>query len=665
MRILTWLIAIIATIIGLIYIVAFTGFGNDLLKPFIEDKIKQETKLHAKLTTFRVGMSSIHIILALDRSNTITVKGDYSLFSQSFDINYNIALAYLEGLKELTQTELKGSFYTDGNVAGDLKQIALRGKSDFASSQTTYSVDLVDLNPTIVMASIKGAKIGQVLEMVGQPEFLKADLNVDIKFTSLDLENLQGNAKIALTNGVINTKTMKELYDVTLPETTFTSTTNVALAGENVDYTTVLRSNLASFDSGGRIIPNTMGMDLTYALNIAELAVLKPITNAPLRGEFALGGTVKGNQKHLVVQGASNIATSDTKFQAILKDFAPASVNATIKNLQLDKLLYMVEQPHYTDGVFSMNMAISNATMGQLKGEITTDIKNGLLDSKFLTKEFEFKSLMPKTTFTATTHTTLDANKAISKIAFNSSLATFDIKKAVFNLDEASLVSDYQVKVADLDKLFFATDRHLKGSIGANGTLKKDKDLELLIYSELAGGKIDAKLFNDDFHADIKAVQTLQVLEMLIYPEIFSSALSATLDYNLAKEAGKFVGKLGDGKFTQNQIFDLIKQYAKTDMYKENFKGDVSADINKEHIKASLDLRSNKSSITTKDTKLNTKTAQIDSTLDVVFDGNPVTATIKGAVDAPKVSIDLQKFMQSKAGEKVQKEVQKLFKKLF
>lgn len=665
MRILTWIIALIVTFIGLIYIIAFTGFGNDLLKPFIEDKIKAETNIDAKLTTFRVDMSSVDIVLALDRSNTITVKGDYSLFSQSFDINYKVALAYLEGLKDISQTDLKGSFYTDGNVAGDLKEIALRGKSDFASSETTYSVDLIDFNPTLVLASIKGAKIGEILEMVGQPDLLSAELNVAVQFTSLDLENLKGKAKVVLSDGIVNTKLMQELYDVTLPNATFTSTTNVELEGENVDYTTALRSNIANFDSSGRIVPNTVAMDLTYALSVAELAVLKPITNAPLRGEFALGGTIKGDEKHLEVRGASNLAASDTKFQAILKDFAPTSITANIKNLQLAKLLYMVEQPHYTDGLFSMDASITNATMGELKGVISTDIKNGLLDSKFLTKEFGFPSLMPKTTFTTNTHTTLDGNKAISKISLNSNLATFDIKKAVFNIEDSSIYSDYLVNIPNLDRLFFVTDRHLKGSLGANGTLKQDENLELIIHSQIAGGKIDAKLFNDDFHANISSVQTLKVLEMLIYPEIFSSALDATIDYNLAKESGKFVGKLGDGKFAQNQIFDLIKQYAKTDMYKENFKGDVSALINKEHIKASLDLRSNRSSIKTKDTKLNTKTSQIDSNLEVVFDNNPVNASLKGDVNSPKVSVDLQKFMQSKAGEKVKKEATKLFKKLF
>lgn len=665
MRILAWIGAVFITLLGLIYIVAFTGFGNALVKPFIEQKIREQTKLDATLSVFRVDMSSFDILLTFDRPNTITLKGEYSLFSQTFNVDYNVALNYLESLEPLTQTPLKGEFRTDGKVTGDLKQIAIQGRSDVASGQTNYTVELEDFTPTIVLATFKGVQIEKVLAMLSQPDYASSKLDAAISFTSLDPQNLQGSAKIILSEGKINTQTMQKFYNVTLPKTSFHSTTNVELQGENVDYLTALRSNLANIDSGGRIVPKTLGMDLTYSLNISELAVLQPITQTPLRGALSLSGDVKGDKTNLIVRGTSDMAASATEFEARLKEFAPASLKASIKNLQLARLLYMVEQPHYTDGLFSAAINITDATMGKLKGEITTQITQGVLDSAYLSKTYAFASPMPKTAFSAKTHTTLQGDNVLSKIDFDSDLAALSVQKAHCNIKDATLHSDYTLKVPDLGKLFFITDRRLKGSIAANGELKKAKDLELTIFSNIAEGAIAAKLFNDDFHADIKGVQTLKVLEMLLYPEIFKSSLHATLDYNIAAQKGKFEGKLSNGMFTQNQIFDLVKKFAKTDMYKENFKGDVRASIDKEHIVASLDLASNTSAIKTKDTKLNSKTKQIDSTLTVVFNGNPVTATLTGDVNAPKVSIDLQKFMESKAGEKVQKEVNRLFKKLF
>jgi hypothetical protein len=665
MRILAWVGVVFLTFLGLIYIVAFTGFGNALVKPFIEQKIREQTKLDATLSVFRVDMSSFDILLTFDRPNTIAIKGKHSLFSQTFNVDYNVALNYLESLQPLTQTPLKGEFRTQGNVVGDLKQIVLKGTSDVASSQTTYSVELKDFTPTKVVASLQGAKVHELLEMLGQPSFASSNLSAEIDFTSFDPQNLQGKAKIILSEGKINTQTMQKLYNVALPQTSFTSSTNVELQGENVDYVTALRSNLANIDSSGRIVPKNLGMDLIYSLNISELAVLQPITQTPLRGALNLSGEVKGDKANLIVRGESDVAASATEFEAHLKKFAPASLKANIKNLQLARLLAMLEQPHYTDGLFSAAINITDATMGKLKGEITTQITQGVLDSAYLSKTYAFASPMPKTAFHAKTHTALDGDSLLSKIDLDSDLAALSIKKAHYNMKDASIHSDYTLRIPDLNKLFFITDRRLKGSLAANGELKKAKDLELTIFSNIAEGAIAAKLLNDDFHADIKGVQTLKVLEMLLYPQIFKASLHATLDYNLAAQKGKFAGQLSEGSFTQNQIFDLVKKYAKTDMYKENFKGDVSASINKEHIVASLDLKSNTSAITTKDAKLNSATKQIDSDLTVVFNNNPVSATLKGDVGAPKVSIDLQKFMESKAGEKVQKEMNRLFKKLF
>ena len=146
---------------------------------------------------------------------------------------------------------------------------------------------------------------------------------------------------------------------------------------------------------------------------------------------------------------------------------------------------------------------------------------------------------------------------------------------------------------------------------------------------------------------------------------MFKSSLDGKLDYNLLKESGVFIGKLRDGKFTQNKVLDLTKQYAHTDLYKETFKGDVNAKINKEHILASLDLVSNTSSIKTTDTKLNSKTQQIDSKIEILANKNPITVTLKGDVNSPKVGIKADDLMKKEATKAVKKEVNKLLKRFF
>jgi len=235
------------------------------------------------------------------------------------------------------------------------------------------------------------------------------------------------------------------------------------------------------------------------------------------------------------------------------------------------------------------------------------------------------------------------------------------------------LSSDYLLKIPSLDKLYFATQRHMRGGIVVKGRLNKAKDLDFTAHSDIAGGVVDAKLHNDDFHADLTSVQTLDVLHILIYPEIFKSSLNAKVDYNLALSKGKMDGDLTDGRFTKNQVFTLIKQYAKIDMYVERFKGDVKADINRENILASLALKSNKSSIITKNTHLNSKTKKIKSKIDIVANHNPISVKLSGDINSPKVEVDATKLMKREAQKAIEKEVKKklgkdigsLFKGLF
>jgi len=665
MKYLAWFSGILVTVLIVLYIVAFTPFGNSLLQPIIESKIQDETKLDSKLNKFSLNISKFEIFLELSKSNTINIKGEYSLFSQAFDIAYSVEIKAVEELQSLTNAPLKGKVITNGTIKGDAAFIEIDGLSDIAKSDTTYHIELTEFNLTSIIAKVKKANLLSLLELGGQKPYASADIDLDINFKNITPHVLDGDVFLQTYNGKIDSKLMKSDFNVTIPTTVFNMNLDAKLKGDNIDYRYKLNSNLAKISSTGTVTPQPLTLDVKYGLNIEELAVLKPITNADVRGAFRLNGIAKGTKDNLKVNGKSDVANSDTAFNITLKDFKPATIKATVKHLKLQKILYMVKQPHYTDGNLFLNVDISDAKAASLKGTVVSRIEKGLLNSKYMTKAYEFKSKMPKTTFNMKTITKLNKDLADTKVDFNSNLVTLDVKQARFNMGDGSIVTDYLVNVKSLDKLFFATQRHLKGGISLNGEFKKAKDLDLTIHSKIAGGKIDAALHNDDFHADLKSIQTLDALHILMYPEIFKSSLVGTLDYNLAKEKGVMEADLVDGKFTKNQMLTLIKQYAHTDLYKERFKGNVRADINKENIVASLDLKSNRSSIETKNTKLNSKTKKINSKIDINANGNPIIITLTGNAASPKVKINAEKLIQKEAQKAVKKELNNFFKKLF
>lgn len=666
MKVLKWIAAVIIVLVLSIYVLAFTSIGNSIVAPIVEGKINEATGLNAKLKTFSLDMSSIDIFILLDQDNSLAVKGNYSLFGQSFDLNYNVSLNKLASLEKLTQTKLNGSFLTDGKVLGDMKLLNIDGKSDVAKSVTTYHVELQEFNPTSIIAKIDDADLASLLYILNQKKYADAKVNLDVNLKNIKPHQLDGDLKLLTTDGQLNVAVMKKDFGITIPKTDFKMKLDATLKGDDVIYNYLLNSNLAKIGSKGTVVPQPLQIDSTYALNVKELAVLKPITNADIRGALNLSGTLKGSQEKMVVEGISDIAASKTTFAAVLKEFKPSSLQASIQHLKLQKLLYMVKQPHYADATFNMSAKLSSLDMNNLQGDVKTTIKEGVVDSKYMTKAYEFKSLMPYTTFNANTFTKLSGTLADTKVEFNSNLADLDIKSAKFDLKDSSIKSDYKAKVHDLNRLYFIAQRNLKGSIVATGELKKAKDLDFTLLSNIAGGKLDVKLHNDDFNANLDDMQTLDVLDMLIYPKVFKSKIDGVLKYNLAKASGTFDAKLKDGEFIQNQVLDLTRQFAKVDLYKQKFTGDANAKINKENIVALLDLKSNTSSIYTKDTKLNSKTKRIDSKIKIIGNNNPpLYITLRGDVSAPQIKVDASAIVKDEAKKAVNKEVNKLFKKLF
>ncbi|MFT7859511.1 MAG: hypothetical protein ABXS93_01105 [Sulfurimonas sp.] len=670
MKFLKWFVAVVVIVLGGVYTLAFTSFGNSIVAPIVEGKLQEATQTELKLQTFALDMSSFEILIVLDEKNSIGAKGVYSLFSQSFDLTYDVTLNNLSSLDKLTQTKLNGAFLTDGKVAGDMEFFTVDGKSDLAKSETTYHVELQEFNPTSIIAQIKQADLATLLYMVNQKEYASAKIDLDMNFKNIKPHQLDGDVQLLTTEGALNTKVMKKDFGITIPKTAFKMKLDGKLKGDNLMYSYLLNSNLAKVGSKGTVVPQPLALDTTYAVNVKELAVLKPMTGADIRGKLNLSGNVKGSEKKMLIDGKTDIASSNTNFKVTLEEFKPSSVEANIHHLKLQKLLYMIKQPHYADALISVKTKLTSLDPKNLQGDVLTQIEKGVADSRYLTKKLEFKSKMPYTAFNGVAKTKLKGQLIDTQVDLNSNLADLDISSAKFSLKDRSINSDYKAKVHNLDKLYFATQRHLKGSIVAHGELKKAKDLDFTLLSNIAGGKLDAKLHNDDFTATLANMKTLDLLDMLIYPKVFKSKVDAKINYNLAKASGDLKAKLKEGEFTKNQVLDLTKQFAKIDLYKQKFKGDVNADIKKEHITALVDLKSNTSSIYTKDTKLNSKTKRIASKVKVIANNNPaIYVTLSGDVNAPKVKVDASAIIKDEAkkaiDKEVNKQVDKLFKKLF
>lgn len=666
MKFLKYFTGLIIVLLIAVYVLAFTSFGNGIVSPILEKKIQEQTHMDAKLQTFQLSMSDFKIVLVLTSKNIITAQGTYSLFSQNFQVAYDIALKNLSALEPLTQTPLSGALLTHGDVKGDMHFVTIDGVSDIAKSDTNYHVELTEFNPSSIIAKVNHLDLQTLLAMVGQKRYASAIVNLDANFKNITPHKLDGNVVLTTSKGVLNSKVLKHDFNITVPTTRFAMNLDAKLKGDDVTYKYFLQSNLAKISSSGTLTPQPLKVDLFYGVDVKELALLKPISGADIRGSVKLSGTVKGDKKQMNIDAVSNIASSYTKAHITLQELQPSMVVAKVKHLKVQKLLYMVKQPHYTDADIDVEAKLTNLDPKNLQGHIITHILKGKLDSAYLTKAYKFKHPMPVTRYNGVINTTIEKSVVTSQVDFNSNLVDLDIAQARFVIADSSLASDYKVNVPSLDRLYFVSDRHLRGGIVAHGDVKKAKDLDLTLLSKIAGGKLDVKLHNDDLKANLANMDTLKVLNILIYPEVFDAKVDADVKYNLASSKGVATANLKEGKFTKNVALDLTKQYAKIDLYKQHFNGDAKADIAKENIVAQLNLKSNTSSISTQNTRINTKAQTIDSKIKIIANNNPaIYVTLRGNVSQPKVAVDASSIIKHEAKKAINKEVNKLFKKLF
>jgi hypothetical protein len=622
-----------------------------------------ETTFGTTLKAVLKGENIDYTLHLLSNLAKVDSEGSIQPKTSGADLNYDVSIGELALFKPLTNAPLRGPFSTQGSVKGDRSVMTVEGSSDIAQSKSDYRLTLKELQPQSLVATVAGAKLQKLLYLAGEPSFASGNVDLDLQLHELDPKNLEGNAKLRLSKGAFNTKVLKNAYHVDLPKSAFNASLDAELDGKSIDYATTFNATLAKLSSEGSIVPQTMGLDLEYDLAVKKLELLKPLTKIEMRGPLNVSGTAKGDRNRLTLVGKSNIAKSETTFNAVLEEFAPRSFNAGIRHLQVPAFLKMMAQPHFAEGVLEADFDIPDARVGKLKGKVTTLLSNGKLDGKTVGKRLDLKGV-PNATFKVKSTTQLAKETVDTEVDLTSSLATLKSRHAKMNLDSRIVTADFNVNVPDLERFYFLTERHMKGGMKITGDLKQAKHFDLKAHSDTLGGRVDAKLHDDQLHATFAKIQSLEALKMLLYPEVFRSYADGTLDYNLKSKKGVLDARLSEGRFTRNTMFDLLKSLAKTDLYKEQFKGTFKGRINDKLSDSDLFLRSNNSSISGKHIKLNSETRQIDASLHVIANNNPIDVRLRGSVNAPKVDIDASKLIKREAEKAIQKEAEKQINRL-
>ncbi len=471
----------------LVYILLFTTPGNALLRPVIESKINDNSPVKISLEKFVLRTDSLKFLLALDKENSFAAEGVYSLFAQSFDLDYRLDFTKLSRLSALADRNLSGALISEGKVSGDLDLFKIKGQSDLARSKTDYAIIAKEMRLDKAAIKLSDLNIEEILNMAGENPYAQGNIDLHVQLFDLTQKDMRGSVLLELKEGQLNAKTVQKEFGLSLVKTAVQSQFNASFQGEDLTYSLNLDSALATLFSQGRMQLENKAIDAKYTVDIKELSLLKSITNTPLRGPLFTQGRVSGNQKHLIINGTSDIASSQSSYDISLDELKLSRAVIHIKDARLKKLLYMAAQSGFADAKINADIQLDDLSPGNLKGEAAITLSEGKFDQKIMKKEFDVT--LPATRFELQTKADLTHENIHYTLLLNSNLARIDSSGNIKpkNMGTEAL---YAINIKELALLKPLTKAPLRGPIAAAGKISGDQEeLRISGTSDVAGSK--------------------------------------------------------------------------------------------------------------------------------------------------------------------------------
>jgi hypothetical protein len=238
-----------------------------------------------------------------------------------------------------------------------------------------------------------------------------------------------------------------------------------------------------------------------------------------------------------------------------------------------------------------------------------------------------------------------------------------------FSLLDKTINATYNFDIKDLSKFQTLTKIPLQGELSTNGkVIGFIENLLVQGVSNVANGDVnyDLTMKNSkiDLVAKAKDVQSIPLMQMLGYPQIFDSKINGILNYNIITKQGNSDIDLSNGKFLTNEALTTIKNLTSYDLTLEVYEdANIKTQINNDVLTNKIAMKSKRSTISSEKLVLNTTKSTVDGEVNVAYDNLGIVVGLNGAIAKPKVSINANKALKEKAKAKAKEEIKKAIDK--
>ena len=697
----------------------FSDFGNNLTKPYIENLIKEKSGLDVKLEKFDLNFGDLDISANVNDAANVNVKGKYSLFARSFDLNYDANahdLAKL-GIKTSEGLSLKG------HILGDLDKFGINGSGRIFDSNVKFLANLKDLKPLDLQIDAKGLNVEKALAVASLPIYAKGNIDVlsDIKAGGSGAE---GNASIKSSNLILNESAFKDM-NISIPKgvqitlnSDITAQEDVLRAASKIDSTLgKISAEKSEFDLKNK----TLNSD--FNLNLPDLAKLESLIGRKISGDVKANGNLKTDFSTLELSNSQISAFKDAlkadaeakydlknkngelsaklnandlaALQNILGvklqgkangELSAALAQNELKNLNLN-LNAMGGNLNASGNLSDLKLKVNNLNLAVLSalfygsaignGTINGDAKLNLKDSINGTAQISlangviFKKFLDGATgknfpndlkADAQAQTNIKNSVATFSVSANSDLAQLQSLNGTYELKNKALKANYALLIPSLQRLEFFLNRRLNGKIAATGELSHDgKSLFATINSKVAGGELNGRIAGDEANFKIQNFIVKELTTLLNIDHVYDGTGNANLTYNTNSHSGKFDSIINNGRLPSGGLIDKIGKILGRDLGGEVYNdAKVNGTIKQNLINFNADMSAQKSKLNVTDGTLDSKTGAISVPVKANIEKTDLEINITGTIKEPKYNIQSD-YLKGKLDKQIGKGIDKLF----
>jgi len=696
----------------------FSDFGNNLTKPYIENLIKEKSGLDVKLEKFDLNFGDLDISANVNDAASVNVKGKYSLFARSFDLNYDANahdLAKL-GIKTSEGLSLKGQ------ILGDLSKFGINGSGRIFDSNVKFLANLKDLKPLDLQIDAKALNVEKALAVASLPIYAKGNIDVlsDIKAGNSGAE---GNASIKSSNLILNESAFKDM-NISIPKgvqitlnSDITAQNDVLRAASKIDSTLgKISAEKSEFDLKNK----TLNSD--FNLSLPDLAKLESLLGRKISGDVKANGNLKTDFSTLELSNSQISAFKDAlkadaeaKFDLKNKngelsaklnandlaalqnvlgvklqgkangELSAALAQNELKNLNLN-LNAMGGNLNASGNLSDLKLKASNLNLAVLsalfygsaigEGTINGDAKlslkdgingtaqislaNGAIFKKFLDGATG-KSFSGDLKTDAQAQTNIKNSVATFSVSANSDLAQLQSLNGTYELKNKALKANYALLIPSLQRLEFFLNRRLNGKIAATGELSHDgKSLFATVNSKVAGGELNGRIAGDEASFKIQNFIVKELTTLLNIDHVYDGTGNANLTYNTNSHSGKFDAIINNGRLPSGGLIDKIGKILGRDLGGEVYNdAKVNGTIKQNLINFNADMSAQKSKLNVTGGTLDSKTGAIAVPVKANVEKTDFEINITGTIKNPKYDVRSD-YLKGKLDKQIGKGIDKL-----